>query len=38
LPYALSARELGRRKDVEARAEHIADLLLHGLCRMVRPG
>jgi AcrR family transcriptional regulator len=38
LPYALSARELGRRKDVEARAERIADLLLHGLCRMVRPG
>lgn len=32
LPYALSARELGRRKDVEARAARIASLLLHGLC------
>lgn len=32
LPYALSARELGRRKDVEARAARIAGLLLHGLC------
>jgi AcrR family transcriptional regulator len=36
LPYALSARELGRRKDVEARAARVADLLLYGLCR--RPG
>ena len=33
LPYALSARELGRRKDVEARAGRVADLLLFGLCR-----
>jgi AcrR family transcriptional regulator len=33
LPSALSARELGRRKDVEAKAVRIADLLLHGLCR-----
>jgi AcrR family transcriptional regulator len=33
LPYALSARELGRRKDVEARAARVADLLLSGLCR-----
>lgn len=33
IPYALSARELGRRKDVEARAARIAGLLLHGLCR-----
>lgn len=33
LPYALSARELGRRKDVEARAGRVADLLLYGLCR-----
>ena len=33
LPYALSARELGRRKDVAARAERIADVLLNGLCR-----
>lgn len=32
LPYALSARELGRRKDVEARAARIAGVLLHGLC------
>ena len=38
LPYALSARELGRRKDVEARAGRIADLLLHGLCRTARHG
>jgi AcrR family transcriptional regulator len=37
LPYALSARELGLREDVQARAERIADLLLHGLCRKVRP-
>jgi hypothetical protein len=33
LPYALSAKELGRRKDVEARARRIADLLLFGLTR-----
>lgn len=33
LPYALSAKELGRRKDVEAKANRIADLLLHGLVR-----
>jgi AcrR family transcriptional regulator len=33
LPYALSARELGRRRDVEARAARIADLLLNGLRR-----
>jgi AcrR family transcriptional regulator len=38
LPYALSVRELGRRKDVEAKAGRIADLLLYGLCRKVRPG
>ncbi|MEO2090373.1 MAG: hypothetical protein ABGY75_12880, partial [Gemmataceae bacterium] len=38
LPYALSARELGRRRDVEAKAGRIADLLLYGLCRKVRPG
>jgi AcrR family transcriptional regulator len=36
IPYALSARELGRRKDVEAKAERIADFLLNGLCRNVR--
>jgi len=34
LPYALSARELGRRVDVEARAGRLADLLLFGLCRV----
>lgn len=33
LPYALSARELGRRVDVEAKVGRVADLLLHGLCR-----
>lgn len=33
LPYALSARELGRRADVAARAGRVADLLLFGLCR-----
>ena len=33
LPYALSARELGRRAGVEARAGRVADLLLFGLCR-----
>jgi AcrR family transcriptional regulator len=32
LPYALSARELGRRKDVEARVARVADLLVRGLC------
>jgi TetR/AcrR family acrAB operon transcriptional repressor len=31
LPYALSARELGRRVDVEARIGRVADLLLFGL-------
>lgn len=38
LPYALSARELGRREDVEAKAGRIADLLLYGLCRDARHG
>ncbi len=33
LPYALSARELGERSAVEARAGRVADLLLFGLCR-----
>lgn len=33
LPYSLSARELGRREDVEAQTERIAQLLLHGLLR-----
>ena len=37
LPYALSARELGRRKDVELRAGRIAHLLLFGLRRERRP-
>jgi AcrR family transcriptional regulator len=40
LPYALSAKELGRRKDVEARVGRVADLLLYGLARgkKLRPG
>jgi AcrR family transcriptional regulator len=33
LPSALSARELGRRKDVEAKALRIADMLMNGLCK-----
>jgi AcrR family transcriptional regulator len=33
LPYSLSPRELGKRKEVEAQAGQIADLLLHGLRR-----
>jgi AcrR family transcriptional regulator len=37
LPYALSARELGRRVDVEARTGRVADLLLFGLSRGRRP-
>jgi AcrR family transcriptional regulator len=37
LPYALSTRELGRRKDVEARVGRVADLLLFGLCRRSAP-
>jgi AcrR family transcriptional regulator len=31
LPYSLSPRELGRRKDVEAEITRIADLLVNGL-------
>ena len=31
LPYSLSARELGRRKEIEAAAVRTADLLLDGL-------
>ena len=31
LPYSLSVEELGRRRDVEARAERLVDLLLAGL-------
>ena len=37
LPYALSARELGRRIDVEARVGRVADLLLFGLSRGRKP-
>lgn len=37
LPYALSARELGRRVDVEARVGRVADLLLFGLSRGRKP-
>jgi AcrR family transcriptional regulator len=33
LPYSLSRRELGKRKEVEEQAGHIADLLLDGLRR-----
>ena len=36
LPHSLSARELGKREEVEAKAARIADLLLDGLRR--RPG
>ena len=31
LPFNLSTRELGKRKDVEQAVQRIADLLLHGL-------
>ncbi len=31
LPYSLAVHELGRRADIERRAGHIAELLLHGL-------
>ena len=31
LPYSLSVHELGRRAEIERRAEHIANLLLRGL-------
>lgn len=31
LPYSLSTTELGERDEVKERAEHIADLILHGL-------
>jgi AcrR family transcriptional regulator len=37
IPYALNARELGRRVDVEARVGRVADLLLFGLCRGRKP-
>ncbi|HUR55752.1 MAG TPA: TetR/AcrR family transcriptional regulator [Gemmataceae bacterium] len=37
LPYALSARELGRRPVVAARVGRVADLLLFGLCRGRKP-
>jgi AcrR family transcriptional regulator len=33
LPYSLSPRELGKRKEIEGRAGQIADLLLDGLRR-----
>ncbi|HEY2785899.1 MAG TPA: TetR/AcrR family transcriptional regulator [Fimbriiglobus sp.] len=33
IPYALSTKELGRRKIVEARVHQVVDLLLFGLCR-----
>lgn len=31
LPYSLSARQLGERNEIEAKANGIADILLHGL-------
>jgi AcrR family transcriptional regulator len=31
LPYSLTTRELGKRKEVEEKVSRIADLLLHGL-------
>ena len=31
LPYSLSPRELGNRKDLERRVDAVADLLVHGL-------
>ena len=37
LPYALSARELGRRSAVAARVGRVADLLLFGLSRGRKP-
>jgi len=33
MPFSLSTQELGARNDVERRATHIADLLLHGVLR-----
>lgn len=36
LPYGLSAKELGRRKDVEARASRVVDLLLNGVYRAAK--
>jgi AcrR family transcriptional regulator len=33
LPFSLSVSELGRRKEVEAQVNHIADLLITGLIR-----
>jgi hypothetical protein len=38
LPYSLSARELGEREEIQAKASRIIDLLLHGLlCRSTPP-
>jgi AcrR family transcriptional regulator len=37
LPSNLSTRELGERREVEARVARITDLLLHGLCRREPP-
>lgn len=33
LPYSLSTRELGKRKDIEEKITRLASLLLHGLLR-----
>jgi AcrR family transcriptional regulator len=38
LPYSLSIEELGQREEVEARAGHIADLLLAGLQARAKAG
>ena len=32
LPYGLSVREFGARREIEEKTARIADLLLHGLC------
>src|SRR5262249_20636200 len=37
LPSNLSTRELGERREVEARVARIPDRLLHGLCRRQPP-
>lgn len=37
LPYSLSARELGKREEIAARAELLADLVLNGVVKRRRP-
>jgi AcrR family transcriptional regulator len=36
LPYSLTPKELGKRKEIEERVSRIADLLLHGLTARVK--